>query len=188
MFLHTWFIVSTQLWSLTLLWCDRNKIGPNQENSIASGSSSHTLVLDRLGSLIIKGSAFFPPFNQKKMWVKIQHQMEVLYPIYMAPNRTALTKITILNIHFALSNETWRCEIECFHFQNETLVNGVQDMSQKIINKNLFQVSNESTQESYELGSKFKIKIFPVKYQSWYLYYQLLIFISFTLNVFHELK
>ena len=35
--------------------------------------------------------------------------MEVLNPIYMAPNMTALTKITkikILNIHFALSNET----------------------------------------------------------------------------------
>ena len=32
--------------------------------------------------------------------------MEVLNPIYMAPNMTALTKITILNIHFALPNET----------------------------------------------------------------------------------
>ena len=28
------------------------------------------------------------------MWVKIQHQMEVLKPIYMAPNMTALTKMT----------------------------------------------------------------------------------------------
>ena len=28
------------------------------------------------------------------MWVKIQHQMEVLNPIYMAPNMTALTKMT----------------------------------------------------------------------------------------------
>ena len=28
------------------------------------------------------------------MWVKIQHQMEVLVPIYMAPNMTALTKMT----------------------------------------------------------------------------------------------
>ena len=28
--------------------------------------------------------------------------MEVLKPIYMAPNMTALTKMTILNIHFAL--------------------------------------------------------------------------------------
>ena len=28
------------------------------------------------------------------MWVKIQHQMEVLNPIYMAPNITALTKMT----------------------------------------------------------------------------------------------
>ena len=40
------------------------------------------------------------------MCVKIQHQMEVLNPIYMAPNMTALTKMTILNIHFALYNET----------------------------------------------------------------------------------
>ena len=31
--------------------------------------------------------------------------MEVLNPVYMAPSMTALTKITILNIHFALSNE-----------------------------------------------------------------------------------
>ena len=28
------------------------------------------------------------------MWVKIQHQMEVLNPIRMAPNMTALTKTT----------------------------------------------------------------------------------------------
>ena len=36
------------------------------------------------------------------MSVKIQRQMEVLNQIYMAPNMTLLTKITILNIHFAL--------------------------------------------------------------------------------------
>ena len=34
------------------------------------------------------------------MRVKMQHQMEVLNPIYMAPNMTVLTKTTILNIHF----------------------------------------------------------------------------------------
>ena len=28
------------------------------------------------------------------MWVKIQHQMEVLNPTYMEPNMTALTKMT----------------------------------------------------------------------------------------------
>ena len=27
------------------------------------------------------------------MWVKIQHQMEVLNPIYLTPNMTALTKM-----------------------------------------------------------------------------------------------
>ena len=32
--------------------------------------------------------------------------MEVLNPIYMAPNMTAFAKMTILNIHFALPNET----------------------------------------------------------------------------------
>ena len=32
--------------------------------------------------------------------------MEVLNQIFMAPNMTVLAKITILNIHFALSNET----------------------------------------------------------------------------------
>ena len=36
------------------------------------------------------------------MWVKIQHQMEVMNPIYMAPHMTTLTKMTILNIHFTL--------------------------------------------------------------------------------------
>ena len=36
----------------------------------------------------------------------MQHQVEVLNPIYMVPNMTALTKMTILNIHFVLSNET----------------------------------------------------------------------------------
>ena len=110
LFLHICFIVSTHLWPITFFWCGRNKIGPNKENSVPSGSSPHSLVLDRLESLVIYGSAFFSVFNQKKMWVKIQHQMEVLNPIYMAPNMTALTKITILNIHFALSNETWRCQ------------------------------------------------------------------------------
>ena len=39
------------------------------------------------------------------MRVKIEHQIEVLNPIYMALNMKALTKMTILNIHFALSNE-----------------------------------------------------------------------------------
>ena len=32
----------------------------------------------------------------------MQHQMEVLNPIFMAPNMTALTKMTNLSIHFAL--------------------------------------------------------------------------------------
>ena len=40
------------------------------------------------------------------MCVKTQRQMEVLNPIYMEPNITALTQMTVLNIHFALSNET----------------------------------------------------------------------------------
>ena len=36
----------------------------------------------------------------------MQHQMEDLNPIYMAPNMTVLTKMIILPIHFALPNET----------------------------------------------------------------------------------
>ena len=40
------------------------------------------------------------------MRVQIQNQMEVLNPIHVAPNMTVLTKTTILNINFALSNET----------------------------------------------------------------------------------
>ena len=110
LFLHMWFIASTQMWSMTFLWCDRNKTGPNQENSVPSGSSSHSLMLDRLESLVIYESALFSVFNQKKMWVKIQHQMEALNLIYMAPNMTVLTNVTIFNIHFAMSNETWRCQ------------------------------------------------------------------------------
>ena len=56
LFLHIWFIVSTHLWFMTLLWCGRNKIGPNQENCVPSGSSSHSLVCDRPDSLVIEGS------------------------------------------------------------------------------------------------------------------------------------
>ena len=32
--------------------------------------------------------------------------MEFLKPIYVVPNMTALKRMKILNIHFALSNET----------------------------------------------------------------------------------
>ena len=53
LFLRIWFIVSTQLLSMTFLWCGRNKIGPNQENSVPYGSSSQSLVFDRLESLVI---------------------------------------------------------------------------------------------------------------------------------------
>ena len=35
--------------------------------------------------------------------------MEVLNPTYIALNMTALTKIAVLNIHFALPNETSLC-------------------------------------------------------------------------------
>ena len=45
------------------------------------------------------------------MWVKIQHQIEVLKPIYMALDMKVLTKMTILgindNIYFPLFNKTW---------------------------------------------------------------------------------
>ena len=47
----------------------------------------------------------------------------------MAPNMTALKKMTIMNIHFA------SLLIECFHLENETLVNGVQNMRQNVINR-----------------------------------------------------
>ena len=32
--------------------------------------------------------------------------MEVLNPVYMAPNMTVLMRMTVLNSHFVLSNET----------------------------------------------------------------------------------
>ena len=41
--------------------------------------------------------------------------------------------------------------------------NSVKNYLVKLINKNMFQVSNKSTLKSYELGSKFKIKI-PVQH------------------------
>ena len=63
-------------------------------------------MLVRLRDLIIQGSAFFPVFNQRKMLVKIQHIMEDFNLIYMEPYMTALTKMTIMNIHFALHSET----------------------------------------------------------------------------------
>ena len=67
LFLHILSIASVQPRSMTLLRCSRNKIGPNHENSVPCGSLSHFLVLDRFGGLIIKGSALFSVFNQKKM-------------------------------------------------------------------------------------------------------------------------
>ena len=51
---------------MTLLWWGINKIGPNHEKSVPCGSLSHFVVLDRFGGLIIKGSALFSVFNQKK--------------------------------------------------------------------------------------------------------------------------
>ena len=53
LFLHIWSIAIGHLWSMKLLWCGRNKIGPNDENSVPYGSLSHFLVLDRFGGLII---------------------------------------------------------------------------------------------------------------------------------------
>ena len=53
-----------------------------------------------VGGLLISGSAFFPGFSQNKIWVKKLYQTEVLKPIHIAPKMTALTRMTILNIHF----------------------------------------------------------------------------------------
>ena len=36
------------------------------------------------------------------MWVKIKHPMEVLNPVYMAPNMTALTKFWKFILHFLM--------------------------------------------------------------------------------------
>ena len=79
---------------MTLLWCGINKIGPNYENSVPCNSLSKFLALDRFGGLIIKRLALFSVFNKKKLWVKIRHQMEVLNPVYVAPNMTALSEMT----------------------------------------------------------------------------------------------
>ena len=40
------------------------------------------------------------------MKVKIKHQMEVLNPIYNAPDMRAFTEMAVLNIYFALPKET----------------------------------------------------------------------------------
>ena len=103
-------IVQIQIWKINLAFCfyiygslqvlscgpwhsfDLVEIRKAQIKKIVYPlSHHHTLVLDRLGRLIILGSAFLPLINQKNMWVKIQHQMKVLNPIYMAPNMTVYT-------------------------------------------------------------------------------------------------
>ena len=81
------------------------EIRDTNENSVPSGSSCHFMGHDRLRGLIVIMVGIFPGFSQKKMWVKIQYQMEVLNQIYIAPNIIALTKVEILN-NFALPNET----------------------------------------------------------------------------------
>ena len=53
LFLHIWSIASCQLWSMTLLWCGRNNIATNHENSVPCGSLSHFVVLERFGGLVI---------------------------------------------------------------------------------------------------------------------------------------
>ena len=65
------------------------------------------------------------------MWVKAHTQMEVLNPIYMAPNMTAITRMTLIFILHCITNMILL--IGCFHKKNETLVNRVQDMSRKVI-------------------------------------------------------
>ena len=66
--------------------------------------------------------------------MNIQHQMEVFTTIYMVSNMTPLTKMIILNIHFPLFCQMKLKSVkQCFHFENDTLVNKVQDMTQKII-------------------------------------------------------
>ena len=54
------------------------------------------------------------------------------------------------------------------------------------MSKKMDQVSSISTNETYELSSKFKIKI-PVQYQIWCAYCWLLIFVSFMVNFFYWL-
>ena len=68
----------------------------------------------------------------------MQHQMEVLNPIYMVPNMTALTKMTkrqkfsIFLLHCLLKRDgVDRMFPFGFHLENKTLVNGVRDMSRK---------------------------------------------------------
>ena len=73
------------------------------------------------------------------MWVKIQRQMDkvikVLNPINMAPKITALTKMT-------KKQKFWIFILHCLMKSDgaETLVNEVQDMSQKIINEFSYKV------------------------------------------------
>ena len=64
--------------------------------------------------------------------------MEVLNPIYMVPNMTALTKMTkrqkfsIFLLHCLLKRDgVDRMFPFGFHLENKTLVNGVRDMSRK---------------------------------------------------------
>ena len=53
LFLHTWSIASSQPCPMALISYCRNKICPNNEHSVPYGSSSNSLVFDKLESLII---------------------------------------------------------------------------------------------------------------------------------------
>ena len=42
----------------------------------------------------------------------MRRKMEVENPIYMAPNSATFTRVSLLNIRFALSNETGWCWVD----------------------------------------------------------------------------
>ena len=46
--------------------------------------------------------SFFLGLNQKKVWDKIQHQIQFLKPVYMASNMTALTRMTTFEYAFCI--------------------------------------------------------------------------------------
>ena len=52
--------------------------------------------------------------NQMRMWVEIQHQMEVLNPIYMTPNMTALDENESFTRMKILNEKYWEWEWKTF--------------------------------------------------------------------------
>ena len=62
------------------------------------------------------------------MWVEIQHQMEVLNPIYMTPNMTALDENESFTRMKILNEKYWEWEWKTFIWHSVMKRDGVDKM------------------------------------------------------------